>query len=124
MSQAATVDDYIAQAPEDVQHKLQALRAAIKATVPGAQERMSYGMPYYHYKGRLVYFRHWKKHIGVYIPTPIVEEHQDELQGYAISKGTIQFPLDEPLPLDLIKKLVQARVQKNDEAAKKRVTAS
>ena len=124
MNQTATVDEYIAQAPEDVQHKLQTLRAAIKTTAPGAQERISYGMPYYHYKGRLVYFRHWKKHIGVYIPTPVVEEHQSELQGYAISKGTIQFPLDEELPLDLIKKLVQVRVQKNDEAAKKKATVS
>jgi uncharacterized protein YdhG (YjbR/CyaY superfamily) len=115
-----TVDDYIAQAPVEVQGKLQELRATIKATAPGAQERMSYGMPYYHYKGRLVYFRHWKNHIGVYIPTPVIEEHASELKGYATAKGTIHFPLNEDLPFDLIKKLVQARMRLNDEAAKKK----
>lgn len=113
------VDEYIAQAPEEAQEKLQDLRAAIKSTAPEAEERISYGMPYYYYKGRLVYFQLWKNHIGFYVPTPVVEEHKSELQGYETTDATIRFPLNEKLPLVLIKKLVEARMKKNDEAEKK-----
>ena len=118
MKPAKNVDEYIAQAPKEVQEKLQELRAVIKDTAPNAEERISYGMPYYEYKGRLVYFQLWKKHIGFYVPTPVVEEHINELEGYETTKATIRFPLDEQLPLALIKTLVQARVRKNDEAEK------
>ena len=118
MKPPKNVDAYIAQAPKEVQEKLQELRVAIKTIAPDAEERISYGMPYYYYKGRLVYFQLWKKHIGLYVPTPIVEEHKSELQGYETTNATIRFPLNENLPLDLIKKLVQARVRKNDEAEK------
>lgn len=118
MNHPKNVDEYIAQAPIEAQEKLQELRAMIKATAPEAEERISYGMPYYYYKGRLVYFQLWKKHIGLYVPTPVVEEHKSELQGYETTDATIRFPLNEKLPLDLIKKLVEARVKKNDEAAK------
>lgn len=116
MNPANNVDDYIAQAPKEVQARLQELRATIKAAAPGAQERMSYGMPYYEYKGRLVYFQLWKKHIGLYALSPDVEEYKSELQGYVNTKGTIRFPLNEKLPLPLIEKLVKARMRKNDEA--------
>jgi uncharacterized protein YdhG (YjbR/CyaY superfamily) len=116
MKPVKNVDEYIAQAPKEVQDKLQELRAVIRTTAPGAEERISYGMPYYDYKGRLVYFQLWKKHIGFYVPTPVVEEHQSELKGYETTKATVRFPLDEQLPLALIEKLVQARVRKNDEA--------
>ena len=119
MKSPKNVDEYIAQAPKEVQEKLQELRAVIRTTAPGAEERISYGMPYYDYKGRLVYFQLWKKHIGFYVPTPVVEEHKSELKGYETTKATVRFPLDEKLPLDLIKKLVEARVRKNDEAEKK-----
>jgi len=67
-----------------------------------------------------VYFQLWKKHIGLYVPTPVVEEHKSELKGYETTKATVRFPLDEKLPLALIEKLVQARVRKNDEAEKKK----
>ena len=116
MKPPKNVDEYIAQAPEEAQEKLQELREVIKTTVPEAEERISYGMPYYYYKGRLVYFQLWKNHIGFYIPTPVVEEHKRELQAYETTNATIRFPLNEKLPLDLIKKLVEARVKKNDEA--------
>ena len=115
MKPPKNVDEYIAQAPEEAQEKLQELRAAIKTAAPEAEERISYGMPYYYYKGRLVYFQLWKKHIGFYVPTPVVEEYKSELQGYETTDATIRFPLNEKLPLDLIKKLVEARVKKNDE---------
>ena len=120
MKPVKNVDEYIAQAPKEVQEKLQELRAVIRTTAPGAEERISYGMPYYEYKGRLVYFQLWKKHIGFYVPTPVVEEHKSELQGYETTKGTVRLPLDEKLPLALIEKLVKARVRKNDEAEKKK----
>ena len=103
MKSPKNVDEYIAQAPDEAQEKLQELRAAIKAAAPEAEERISYGMPYYYYKGRLVYFQLWKKHIGFYVPTPVVEEHKIELQGYETTDATIRFPLNEKLPLDLIK---------------------
>ena len=118
MKSPKNVDEYIAQAPEEVQEKLQELRKVIKATAPEAEERISYDIPYYYYKGRLVYFQLWKKHIGFYVPPPVVEEHKSELQGYETTDATIRFPLNEKLPLDLIKKLVEARKKKNDETDK------
>ncbi len=113
-----TVDDYIAQFPEEMQEKLRELRATIKAIAPGAQERISYSMPFYEYKGRLVYFQLWKKYIGLYIPPPIVEEHASDLAGYQTTKSAIHLPLDKQLPLDLVKTLVQARMRWNDETEK------
>ncbi len=120
MKPIKNVDEYIALAPKEVQGKLKELRATIKTAAPGAQERISYGMPYYEYKGRLVYFQLWKKHIGLYVPSPVVEEHKSELKGYETTKATVRFPLDEELPNTLIKKLVEARVRKNDEVEKKK----
>jgi uncharacterized protein YdhG (YjbR/CyaY superfamily) len=78
-------------------------------------------MPYYRYKGRLVYFGLSKKHIGLYISTPIVEEHKSELKGYETTKSTIRFPLDKRLPAMLIKKLIKARINKNNESDKKKL---
>jgi uncharacterized protein YdhG (YjbR/CyaY superfamily) len=120
MKPVKNVDEYIAQAPKEVQEKLKELRAVIRTTAPGAEERISYGMPYYSYKGRLVYFQLWKKHIGLYVPSPVLEEHKSELKGYETTKATVRFPLDEKLPLALIEKLVKARVRMNDEAEKKK----
>jgi uncharacterized protein YdhG (YjbR/CyaY superfamily) len=119
MKKVKDVDQYIASAPKEVRAKLRELRSAIKAIAPNAQEKISYQMPYYDYKGRLVYFAFAKKHIGMYLPTPIVEEHKNELKGYETAKAAIRFPLDKKLPLALIKKLVKARIVKNDEAEKK-----
>jgi len=110
-----TVDQYIAFCPEDMRPKLELLRAAIKEAAPTAVEKISYGMPYYHYKGRLIYFQLHTKHIGIYLPTPVVEEHQKELAAYEANKATVRFPLDAELPIALIKKLVKARMKKNDE---------
>jgi uncharacterized protein YdhG (YjbR/CyaY superfamily) len=78
-------------------------------------------MPTYEYKGRLIYFAIWKKHIGLYALTaPVLEEHKSDLEGYVTVKGTVQLPLDENLPIALIKKLVIAQAKKNDEAEKKK----
>jgi uncharacterized protein YdhG (YjbR/CyaY superfamily) len=112
------VDTYIAEAPKELQGKLKELRTAIKTTVPDAEERISYGMPYYDYKGRLAYFAAFKNHIGLYIPSPVIEENKRELKNYETSTGTVRFPNDTPLPIALIKKLIKARMKINE--AKKR----
>ncbi len=109
-----TVDAYIASTPEETRGKLRKSRALIKKAAPGATERMSYGMPYYSYRGRLAYFRLWKNHIGLYIPTPVIEEHQRELGAYETSSATIRFPVNRRLPLGLIRKLILARRRMNN----------
>ncbi len=116
MKKAKDVDEYIANAPKEVQGKLRELRATIKAAAPDAQEKISYGMPYYGYKGRLVYFAYAKHHIGLYAMPPIVQSYLGELKKYQTAKATIRFPLNEELPISLIKKLVKAGVKRNDEA--------
>jgi uncharacterized protein YdhG (YjbR/CyaY superfamily) len=108
------VDEYIVRAPKEVQVKLKELREAIREAAPTAMERISYGMPYYGYKGRLAYFRLAKDHIGLYVPPPVIEEHKNELANYVTAKATVRFPLDKVLPIALIKKLVKARMKKNE----------
>ena len=120
MKPAKDVDEYIALAPKEWQGRLQELREAIKSVAPSAEERISYAIPSYHYKGRLVYFALAKKHIGMYaITSSVLEEYALELKGYVMSKGTIQWPLSEELPIALIKKLVKAQMKKNEEAENK-----
>ncbi len=112
------VDAYIAGAPKEVRGKLKELRKIIRSVAPKAEEKISYGMPYYGYKGRLAYFAYAKNHIGLYAMPPIVKEHETELKRYRTSTATIRFPLNEKLPAALIKKLVKAGVRRN-EARKK-----
>ena len=119
MKKPRTVDAYIAGAPKEVQGKLKELRAVIRKTAPDAEERISYGMPYYGHKGRLAYFRLSKKHIGLYIPPPVIEEHKSQLEDYETAKATVRLPLDKKLPLALIKRLVKARMKKNEAAKRK-----
>lgn len=115
MKKAESVDEFIDTAPQEVRSRLQQLRAAIKKIVPQAQERISYAIPFYEYKGRLVYFAYAKHHIGVYgIMEPVRKLFKKELGGYEMSKGTIRFPLDEKLPLALFKKLVKAQIKHNE----------
>ena len=113
------VDTYIATAPKEVQGKLKELRSVIKKTAPAATESISYGMPYYGYNGRLAYFSYWKKHIGLYIMSPTIAQHQSELADYETTKATIRFPLDRKLPTALIRKLIKAGMKKNEAAKKK-----
>ncbi len=113
-----SVDEYIASAPKEIKNKLSELRSIIKTTVPLAEERISYSMPYYDYKGRLAYFAFAKTHIGLYIPPPVIAEHKTELKDYKTATATIRFPLDKKLPAKLIQKLIKARMKKN-EARKK-----
>jgi len=112
-----TVDEYINSLPDRTKGELTKLRAKIKELVPGAVESMSYGMPGYKLNNKpLVYFAGWKDHIGFY-PTPNgMEQFDKELQPYKTGKGTAQFPLDKPIPIELITKIVvyRANIQKRD----------
>ena len=108
-----TIDDYIAGFPPDVRDILESIRAVIRAAAPDAEETISYQMPTFTLKGNLVHFAAFKKHIGFY-PTPTgIEAFKDELSTYAGGKGSVQFPLDKPIPLDLIRRIVEFRVQEN-----------
>jgi len=111
------VDAYISEYPESVQSLLTLMRDTIKTVAPEAEEVISYGMPAYKLQGVLVYFAGCKNHIGFYPTASGIEAFKQELSGYKSSKGSVQFPLDEPLPLGLITKIVQFRVAKNLEKA-------
>jgi uncharacterized protein YdhG (YjbR/CyaY superfamily) len=112
-SKPATIDEYIAQFPSDVQTIMNKLRSVIKETAPQAQERISYGMPGFYFKGMLVWFGGYKNHIGFYPTGEGVEAFKSELGGYKISKGAIQLPLDQPIPYDLVRKIVKNRLKAN-----------
>jgi uncharacterized protein YdhG (YjbR/CyaY superfamily) len=108
-----TVDSYIAQFPEDVQVILRQIRAVIKESAPSAEERISYQMPGFYLHGMLVWFGAHQNHIGFYPTSAGIEAFKKDLSGYKFSKGAVQFPLDQPIPYDLIRKMVLFRVQEN-----------
>ncbi len=110
---AATVDEYIAAFPKELQQLLQQMRATIKAAAPKAEELISYGMPGYKYHGVLVYFGGFKNHIGFYATPTGHKAFAKELAKYKQGKGSVQFPVNEALPLSLITKIVQFRVKEN-----------
>ncbi|MDN4605020.1 DUF1801 domain-containing protein [Paenibacillus sp. F6_3S_P_1C] len=114
------VDEYISQFPLDVQVKLQALRQLIRETAPHAVEKISYKMPTYAEHGNLVHFAAYSKHIGFYPGSSGIEAFQEELSRYKGAKGSVQFPLDQPLPEELIRQIVQFRVQENVKKAWKK----
>jgi uncharacterized protein YdhG (YjbR/CyaY superfamily) len=108
-----SIDEYIATFPEDIQVLLEAVRATIKASAPGAEERISYQMPAFALNGNLVYFAALKNHIGFYPTSSGIEAFKDELSMYENSKGSVKFPISQPLPKELISKIVQFRVTEN-----------
>lgn len=112
-----TVDAYIAAFPKEVQQLLKQMRAAIKAAAPKAEEVISYGMPGYKHHGVLVYFAGYKNHIGFYATPTGHKSFEKELSKYKQGKGSVQFPVEEPLPLALITKIVKFRVKENEEKA-------
>jgi uncharacterized protein YdhG (YjbR/CyaY superfamily) len=113
----STIDEYIANFPAGVQKILQELRATIKAAAPGAQEKISYQMPTFFLKGNLVHFAAYTKHIGFYPAPRGIEVFKAELSAYKGAKGSVQFPIDQPLPLDLIRRIVEFRVAENLKSA-------
>jgi uncharacterized protein YdhG (YjbR/CyaY superfamily) len=108
-----SIDQYIATFPKDIQAILKSLRKTIKAAAPGADEKISYQMPAYYLKGNLVYFAAFKNHIGFYPTSSGIKTFEKEISAYKYAKGSVQFPLDRPLPLLLIKKIVKFRVSEN-----------
>lgn len=114
------VDEYISQFPSDVQVKLQALRQIIRDSAPNAVEKISYKMPTYAEHGNLVHFAAYAKHIGFYPGSSGIEAFQEELSRYKGAKGSVQFPLDQPLPEELIRQIVQFRVQENVKKAREK----
>src|SRR5215204_5901380 len=108
-----TMDEYIKTFPKDTQKILEEIRATLKAAAPDAQEKISYQMPTFFLNGNLVHFAAFKNHIGFYpVPTGIAK-FKKELSVYEQGKGSVQFPLDQPMPLDLITKIVAFRLKEN-----------
>jgi uncharacterized protein YdhG (YjbR/CyaY superfamily) len=106
-----TIDDYMAGFPPEIQEILEKIRTTIRQAAPDAEEAIKYQMPTFTLKGNLVHFAAFKKHIGFYpVPTGI-EAFKDELSVYEGGKGSVRFPLDQPIPYDLIDKIVRFRVK-------------
>ena len=109
-----SIDEYIATFPEDVQKIMKQLRETIKAAAPQAEEKISYQMPTFTLNGTyLVYFAGWKTHIAFYGAPRGNAEFKEDLSAYETGQGTLKFPLDKPMPLDLITKIVKFRVAEN-----------
>jgi uncharacterized protein YdhG (YjbR/CyaY superfamily) len=113
-----TVDEYIATFPPKTKKFLKDIRATIKRAAPQAEETISYNMPAFKLHGMLVWYAGYKEHIGLYPKTTVIQAFKKDLAGYKQSKGTIQFPLDQPLPLDLITRILKYRIKENQEAKK------
>jgi len=112
-TQFKTIDEYIALQPERNILPLEKIRETIREAAPDAEETISYQMPAFKYFGILVYFAGFKNHIGLYALPSGTESFQKELAGYKMGKGSIQFPLDKPIPYDLIRKIVLFRIEEN-----------
>lgn len=108
-----SIDEYIAQFEPAIQERLQAMRDAIRRAAPDAKEKISYGMPTFALHGNLVHFAAMKHHIGFYPGASGVETFRNKLADLGTSKGAIRFPLDQPLPLDLVDEIVRYRVLGN-----------
>lgn len=113
-----TIDEYIARFPPQVQEILEKTRQTVRKAAPGAEETIKYGMPTFTLNGNLVYFAAFTKHIGFYRAPTGVEEFQRELAAYEQGSGSVQFPLDKPIPYPLISKIVKFRAKENQARAK------
>ena len=108
-----TIDEYIAGFPADVQVRLADMRTTIRDAAPEAEEAISYQMPTFRLQGNLVHFAGYKGHIGFYPAPSGIQAFKEELAVYKGAKGSVQFPLDQPLPLDLVRRITQFRVAEN-----------
>ena|SRR5215467_10314582 len=113
-----TVDGYIAGFPQDVQEILKKVRSAVRKAAPAAEETISYRIPSYTLNGKLVYFAAFKRHIGFYPRVTGIAKFKRELSAYEGAKGSVRFPLDRPIPLGLVSKIVKFRVKENLARAK------
>ena len=115
----ASIDEYIDGFPPEIRKLLEQIHSTVRKSAPQATEKISYGMPTFYYNGNLVHFAAFKNHIG-FFPTPsAIVAFAKELKPYKTSKGTVQFPLDEPLPLRLIARMVKFRLKENSQKKKK-----
>jgi uncharacterized protein YdhG (YjbR/CyaY superfamily) len=119
-----TVDEYIAGFPHEVQLVLEKVRATIRKAAPGVEETIKYKMPAFTLNGNLVCFAAFKKHIGFYPRVTAVEKFKDELSVYDGAKGSIKFPLDKPMPMDLISRMVKFRARENLARAREKIGAN
>lgn len=115
-----TIDEYIARCPDEVQLILEKIRAIVVTVAPDAQERISYRMPAFWQQGILIYFAAFKSHIGIYPPFSGDAELEQALARYRGPKGNLKFPLDEPIPYQLIRRLVRRKLEQNLAKAAKR----
>lgn len=120
MKEYTDINAFIAEFPEEVQAILQKVRATIQQAAPGATEAIKYGMPTFVLNGNLVHFSAYKNHIGFYPAPTGIDAFIDELAPYRTGKGTIQFPIDKPIPYDLITKVVKFRLEENLNKRKKK----
>lgn len=119
-STASSIDEYIAEFSPETRKALEEVRAVIKASAPGATERISYAIPTFDLNGRhLVHFAGYKSHIGLYPGASGIEAFREELEPYKSAKGSVQFPLDQPMPTDLIRRIVELRVKESTGKAPK-----
>lgn len=109
----SNIDEYISHFPGEVQKKLQEMRAAVREIAPDAVEKISYQMPTFYLNGNLVHFAAFKNHIGFYPAPSGIEAFEQELKSYKSSKGAVQFPLSQPLPMDLIRRIIEFRAEEN-----------
>ncbi len=116
-SVAKNIDSYIAEFPAPVREKLETLRVTIQSAAPHSVELISYAMPAFKQNGVLVFFAAYKKHIGFYPTGSGITEFEKEFSKYKYSKGAVQFPIDEPLPIALIKRIVKFRAKQDKEKA-------
>ena len=121
-NQVQNIDEYIAGFPKQVQEILEKLRNTIRKAAPGSEETINYAIPTFTLKGNLVHFAAFKNHIGFYPAPSGIEAFKKELSVYEGAKGSVQFPIDKPLPLGLVTKIVKFRVKENleKEIAKKK----
>ena len=115
--QPTTIDEYISDFPPDVQLLLEKVRVAIRKAAPKAEEAIKYQMPTFVLNGNLIHFAAWNSHIGLYPGSKPIVEFKEELAKYELSKGTVRFPLDKPIPYGLIGKITKFCVKRNLERA-------
>ncbi|MDF2192372.1 DUF1801 domain-containing protein [Paraflavitalea sp. CAU 1676] len=115
---APDIDTYIASFPKEVQAALQSLRRTVREIAPGAEEAIRYAMPAFILNGHLALFAAFKNHIGFYPAPTGVKAFEKDLAGYKTGRGSVQFPLDKPMPLELVKKMVKYQLKKNAEKGK------
>lgn len=118
---AASIDEHIARFPPEVRRRLEQLRSIIRQEAPGAVETISYGIPTLDLNGHLVHFAGYAGHIGFYPTSSGIERFRGELARYPTSRGAVRFPLDEPLPVGLVRRIVRFRVKEN--AARRKATS-